>query len=101
MGVAMTGGETVWRRGGRSIAVHLGVTPTALHTTRGKRVPRGALAGVRVLDLTQFLAGPYTTHTLGDLDAEIVKVESTAGDMTRGTRPASSPAPHCRSTSGC
>src|SRR5437588_7121464 len=51
----------------------------------------GPLAGIRIIDLTAAVLGPVATQILGDLGAEVIKIEPPEGEMMRGIGPARNP----------
>ena len=53
--------------------------------------PKGPLQGVRVVDLTTVMLGPFCTQILGEMGAEIIKIETPEGDINRWTGESRSP----------
>ncbi|AYG03146.1 CaiB/BaiF CoA transferase family protein [Gryllotalpicola protaetiae] len=54
-----------------------------LNGRRGDFAAAPALSGIRVLDFTRFVSGPYTTMLMADAGADVVKVEPIGGEATR------------------
>lgn len=52
-----------------------------------QRFPAGPLTGVRIIDLTNVIMGPFATHIMADMGADVIKIESPAGDSLRAYQP--------------
>ena len=49
--------------------------------------PQGPLKGIRVIDITAMMAGPLCSQQLGDLGADVIKIEPTHGEVARWMAP--------------
>jgi crotonobetainyl-CoA:carnitine CoA-transferase CaiB-like acyl-CoA transferase len=53
--------------------------------------PKGPLQGIRVIDLTTVMLGPFCTQLLGEMGADVIKIEAPGGDVNRWTGSARTP----------
>lgn len=62
-----------------------------MQNATGVQNATGPLAGIKVIDITTAVLGPFAAQVLGDMGADVIKVETTDGDVTRHIGPCRTP----------
>src|SRR5437867_10614738 len=86
--------RTAWAHAASRVSIDKNITTGSLRHPMNMDIancPPGPLHGIRVVDLTTVMFGPYGTQIMGEMGADVIKVEYPEGDIGRQTGAARSP----------